>query len=147
MERVKETQKMNSSNLEDLKINVMIKLSALWITLMFYYSYADVLGFYSPGNLAEILAGEIAGVPLTQEMLLAMAIMMVLPILMVILSIVLMPKLNRVLNIVIGIFQIVILFATFLNTITLYYVVLASVEFVCLVLIIWFAFKWPVQAK
>jgi len=39
-------------------------------------------------------------------------------------------------------FQIVILFATFLNTITLYYVVLASIEFGCLVLIIWFAFKW-----
>ena len=63
---------MNSSTFEDLKVNVKMKLSALWITLMFCYSYADVLGFYSPGNLAEILTGEIGGVPLTQEMLLAM---------------------------------------------------------------------------
>ncbi|UCE09688.1 MAG: hypothetical protein JSW61_12040, partial [Candidatus Thorarchaeota archaeon] len=114
---------MNSNSFEDFKINVKIRLSAIWITLMFAYSYADVLGFYSPGNLAEILTGEIAGVPLTQEMLLAMAIMMALPILMVILSLILMPKLNRALNIVIGIFQIVVLFATFLNTITAYYVV------------------------
>jgi hypothetical protein len=136
---------MNSNSFEDFRISVKIKLSALWITLMFLYSYADVLGFYSPGNLAEILTGEIAGVPLTQEMLLAMAIMMALPILMVILSLILMPKVNRVLNIVIGIFQIVVLFATFLNTITAYYVVLASIEFVCLVLILWFAFKWPKQ--
>jgi hypothetical protein len=105
------------------------------------------LGFYSPGNLAEILAGEIAGVPLTQEMLFAMAVMMALPILMVFLSVILMPKVNRPLNIVIGIFQIVILFATFLNTITAYYIVLASIEFVCLVLIIWFAFKWPVNVN
>jgi len=146
MERVKEKQRMNSNNLEDLKINVKIKLSALWITLMFCYSYADVLGFYSPGNLAEILTGEIAGVPLTQEMLFAMAIMMALPIIMVFLSVILMPRVNRPLNIVIGIFQLVILFATFLNTITAYYVVLAGIEFVCLVLIIWFSFKWPVKS-
>ena len=138
---------MKSNTLEDLKINVKIKLSALWITLMFCYSYADVLGFYSSGNLAEILTGEIAGVPLTQEMLLAMAIMMALPILMVILSLLLVPKVNRALNIVIGIFQIVVLFATFLNTITAYYVILAGIEFVSLVLIIWFAFKWPVQVN
>ncbi|MFW9973979.1 MAG: DUF6326 family protein [Candidatus Thorarchaeota archaeon] len=136
---------MNSSAFEDLKISVKIKLSALWITLMFSYSYADVLGFYSPGNLDEILDGVIAGVPLTQEMLFAMAIMMALPILMVILSLILMPKVNRALNIVIGIFQIIVLFATFLNTITPYYIVLASVELVCLILIVWFALKWPKQ--
>ena len=132
---------MNS--FEDLKINVKIKLSALWITLMFCYSYADVLGFYSPGNLDDIIAGEIGGVPLTQEMLFAMAIMMALPILMVFLSVILMPKVNRPLNIIIGLFHFVLLFATFLNTITLYYIVLASIELICLILIIWFAFKWP----
>lgn len=132
---------MNS--FEDLKINVKIKLSALWITLMFCYSYTDVLGFYSPGNLDDIIAGEIGGVPLTQEMLFAMAIMMALPILMVFLSVILMPKVNRPLNIIIGLFHFVLLFATFLNTITLYYIVLASIELICLILIIWFAFKWP----
>ncbi len=53
---------MKSDTLEDLKVNVKIKLSALWIALKFSYSNADVLGFYSPGNLAETLTGEIAGV-------------------------------------------------------------------------------------
>lgn len=134
---------MNSNKLEDLKVNVKIKLSALWITLMFSYSYADVLGFYSPGNLAEILTGEIAGVPLTQEMLLAMAILMAIPIVMVFLSLMLMPKVNRSLNIVVGVVYIVVLGATLLNTITGYYIVLASIELLCLVLIVWFAFKWP----
>jgi hypothetical protein len=136
---------MNSSTFEDVKVNVKMKLSALWITLMFAYSYADVLGFYSPGNLAEILTGEIGGVPLTQEMLLAMAGLMALPIVMVFLSLILAPKVNRVLNIIVGIFQIVVLLATFLTTITAYYIVLAGIELVCLVLIIWFAFKWPKQ--
>ena len=136
---------MNSSTFEDLKVNVKMKLSALWITLMFCYSYADVLGFYSPGNLAEILTGEIGGVPLTQEMLLAMAGLMALPIVMVFFPLILTPKVNGVLNIIVGIFQIVVLLATFLNTITAYYIVLAGIELACLVLIIWFAFKWPKQ--
>lgn len=134
-----------SNVLEDAKVNVKIRLSALWITLMFSYSYADVLGFYSPGNLADILAGEIGGVPLTQEMLFVMAVLMALPIVMMFLSLILMPKANRVLNIVAAIVYIVVLLATFLTTITAYYVVLAGIELVCLVLIVWFAFKWPKQ--
>ena len=134
-----------TNQLEDKKIDVKIKLSALWITLMFCYSYADVLGFYSPGNLAEILTGEIAGVPLTQEMLFAMAILMAISIVMVFLSIILPVKINRPLNIIIAIFDIIILIATFLGPLTPYYLVLASIELLSLILIVWFAFKWPIQ--
>lgn len=134
-----------TAQLEDMKVNLKIKLAGLWITLMFCYSYADVLGFYSPGNLTEILTGEIGGVPLTQEMLFVMAIMMAIPILMVFLSLILPAKINRIVNMIAGIFQIILLFATFLNTITLYYIVLAGIELLCLLLVLWFAFKWPKQ--
>ena len=113
-----------TDQLEDMKVNLKIKLAGLWITLMFSYLYADVLGFYSPENLTDILAGEIGGVPLTQEMLLAMAALMAIPIVMVFLSLILMAKINRILNIIVGIFQIVLLLATFLNTITPYYIIL-----------------------
>ena len=78
-------------------------------------------------------------------MLLAMAGLMALPIVMVFFPLILTPKVNGVLNIIVGIFQIVVLLATFLNTITAYYIVLAGIELACLVLIIWFAFKWPKQ--
>ena len=64
---------MNSEFIQEVKVNVQIKLSALWATLTFAYAYADVLGFYSPGNLAEILAGQIGGIALTQEILLAIS--------------------------------------------------------------------------
>jgi hypothetical protein len=101
------------------------------------------LGFYSLGNLADVLAGEIGGVPLTQEMLSTMASLMAVPIVMVFLSLILMPKANRMLNIIAAIVYIVVLRATFLTTITAYYVVLAGIELVCLVVIVWFAFKWP----
>ncbi len=37
--------------LEDLKINVKIKLAALWASVMFCYIYADYFGLYEPGKL------------------------------------------------------------------------------------------------
>ena len=40
-----------AKRLEDMKIDIKIKLSALWIALMFLYTYADILGFYAPGNI------------------------------------------------------------------------------------------------
>ncbi|MHA1908985.1 MAG: DUF6326 family protein [Candidatus Thorarchaeota archaeon] len=134
-----------TNQLEDMKVNVKIKLAALWATLTFAYAYADILGFYSPGNIAEILTGEIAGVPLTQEMLFAMAMLMAIPIVMVFLSLILKAKVNRVVNIILGIAHIVLLIAASLVEPTAYYLVFAGLEFVFLVLIVWFAFKWPKQ--
>lgn len=68
------TDKKAAKSLQDVKINVKIKLSALWVALMFCYTYADILGFYAPGNIEELLAGEIAGIQMTQGLLLASAV-------------------------------------------------------------------------
>ena len=78
---VNEERKMNTGTktarmLQDGKIDVKIKLAALWVVLMFCYTYADILGFYAPGNLEELLAGEIAGIQMTQELLLGSAVLM-----------------------------------------------------------------------
>jgi hypothetical protein len=48
--------------LEDVKINVKIRLSALWVMLMFFYIYADVLKFYTPGYIEEMMSGVVAGI-------------------------------------------------------------------------------------
>jgi len=66
---------MNTTILEDMKINVKIELSALWVTLVFLYTYADILGFYAPGNIEELISGEIAGIRMTQGLLLGSAIL------------------------------------------------------------------------
>ena len=65
--------------LVDVNIDVKLKLAALWIVLMFCYTYADILGFYAPGNLEELISGEIAGIQMTQELLLGSALLMVVP--------------------------------------------------------------------
>ena len=40
--------------LEDIKVIVKLKLSALWASLMFCYIYGDYFGLYKPGTLQGI---------------------------------------------------------------------------------------------
>ena len=35
---------------EDVKVNVRMKLSALWVALMLIYIYADILSLFRPGS-------------------------------------------------------------------------------------------------
>ncbi|MFX0202463.1 MAG: DUF6326 family protein [Candidatus Hodarchaeota archaeon] len=132
--------------MEDVKINVKIKLSALWVTLMFFYIYADILGFYAPGILEEIIAGEVEGIQITQVFLLASAILMAIPSVMVFLSLTLPYPVNRWANIILGIAHIGILGVTFfIGEISAYYLFDAIVEGILLILIVWYAWKWPKQ--
>ncbi|NVM19321.1 MAG: hypothetical protein HWN80_16565 [Candidatus Lokiarchaeota archaeon] len=130
--------------MEDVKINVKFKLSALWIALMFFYIYADILGFYAPGHIAALMTGEIGGIQITQEFLLLSAILMVIPSLMVFLSLSLPAKANRVANIIIGIVLALVLGMTFfVGEISAYYLLFGILEGVDLVLIVWKAWNWP----
>ena len=129
---------------EDVKVNVKTKLSALWIALMFCYTYADILGFYAPGNLEELLSGEIAGIQMTQGLLLGSAILMLVPSTMVFMSLVLKAKANRLVNIIVGIAYLGVLGSTFFTGRNpAYYLLFAIVKALLLVLVIWFAWMWP----
>ncbi|MFW9997428.1 MAG: DUF6326 family protein [Candidatus Odinarchaeota archaeon] len=66
----------SKKNYADITINVKLKISALWVAVMFFYSYADVLDFNKPGNLKKSLTGEIAGIQITQEFLVFSALLM-----------------------------------------------------------------------
>jgi hypothetical protein len=46
--------------LEDAKVPIRLKLSALWAALMFCYVYGDYFGLYRPGQLQGMLRGEFA---------------------------------------------------------------------------------------
>jgi hypothetical protein len=129
---------------EDAKINVKLKLAALWIVLMFCYTYADILGFYAPGNLAELISGEIAGIKMTQGMLFGSAILMAVPSLMVFLSLALKARANRLVNIIAGLVDLVVLASTFFTGRNpAYYLLFAALKAILLGLIVWQAWTWP----
>ncbi|MGW8225998.1 MAG: DUF6326 family protein [Anaerolineales bacterium] len=140
------TSKNKALILEDAKIDVRIRLSALWVTLMLFYIYADILGFYTPGIIEGVISGEVGGIPITQGFLFVMAIWMALPSLMVFLSLVLKANANRWVNIIAGILSLAVLIATFLvGDISLRYTFQAILEVLLIVAIIWQAWKWPQQ--
>jgi len=111
---------------------------------MFCYTYADILGFYAPVNLEELISGEIAGIQMTQGLLVGSAILMLVPSVMVFLSLVLKAKANRLVNIIVGIVYLGVLGSTFFTGRNPgYYLLFATVKALLLILVIWFAWKWP----
>ena len=92
---------MNHTNkLEDFKVNVKIKLAALWTSVMFCYIYEDYFELYVPKRVERIISGEsILNTPLK---LFSASWVLIIPALMIFLSILLKPKLNRLFNIIFG---------------------------------------------
>jgi hypothetical protein len=131
----------------DQGVNVKIKLSALWVTLMLFYIYADILGFYSPGIIESVMSGKIAGIELSEGYLLIMAVWMAIPSLMVVLSLVLQARINRWVNLVVAVLSLVILAFTFIvGEFSIRYTVQALIEAALMMLIIWYAWTWPRRA-
>ncbi|MGB7096446.1 MAG: DUF6326 family protein [Anaerolineales bacterium] len=143
---------MNSENktatiLEDPKINIKIKLSGLWVANMFLFIYVDYFGLYIPGVMGKIIEGEVAhtGIQISQVFLLAGITLMMIPSLMIFLSLTLPAKANRWTNIIVGILQIVVLVSALIGESWAYYIFATIVEVVLLLLIVWYAWKWPKQ--
>ena len=129
--------------LEDLKINLKIKLSALWAAVMFLYVYADIFQFYVPGFIEEIIAGD---APIgSQASILGASILMVIPSVMVFLSLFLPAKANRMANIIVGLAQSGLMITTFLLPSEVFYYFLGTVEIMITLLIVWLAWNWPTQ--
>lgn len=119
-----------------------VKLSTLWVFVMFNMVFADIVGFMNPGALEKIMTGAV-GFEITQELLLVFSILLEIPIAMIFLSRVLKYRANRWANIVAGV--ITILFVIGGGSTYLSYIFFATVEVVCMLLIVWYAWKWPKQ--
>lgn len=129
---------------EDVKINVKIKLAALWTALMFLYIYANIKSLFQPGIIKEIITGEVAGILITPTLLWVTAILMSIPGIMVLLSLTLKPQANRWINIIVSIFHIGLAIMLMLMLGSWAYSYIYSIgQVVYLLLIIWCAWKWP----
>lgn len=115
--------------------DMRMRISTLWVVVMFNMVFADILSFITPGELQAVWAGE-SGVQITSGLLLVFAILIEIPIAMIFASRVLKPSANRWANTVAA----VITAAFVLGGGSLYlphYVFFASVEVACMALIVW----------
>jgi hypothetical protein len=94
-----------------------------------------------PGVLEDIIDGTLA-IPLTNETLALMAIMMMIPIFIVFLSLELPYKTNRWANIIVAIFFIVLDGMGFIILRPAYENILGIGYVVFCALIVWYAWKW-----
>jgi hypothetical protein len=126
-----------------MMVDVRIKLSALWVARMLVGFLGDVLRFFEPGMLEQIIAGDVEGMEMTQGFLLLGAIVFVLPIVMVFLSLTLPYKANRWANIILAIF----IFGFDLVGLPTYtaahaiFLIIVGLAFNALT--VWYAWKWP----
>jgi len=132
--------KMNTIKKTTGKIDTKVLLSTLWIVVMINMLKADILSLFIPAVAEELARTSVSvGASIPQLMLFG-AIMGQLGIAMIILSRVLKYGINRWVNIVAGIVTIAYIWGGM--TTYPHYIFIASVETLCLLLIVWFAWKW-----
>jgi hypothetical protein len=131
---------MNTSPTPKKKIDTKVVLSSLWIVVMINMLKADILSLFIPGSMdgvARTAASTGATIP---QMMLGAAVIGQLAIAMIILSRVLKYGINRWVNILVAIVIIAYIWGGMASY--PHYIFIASVETLCLLLIVWFAARW-----
>ena len=133
----------NKSSLQDIKVNLKLKLAILWTSLMFLIIYLDYFHLYMPSKMLEIQTGWVFKFDITQGFLLAAMISVSIPALMIFLSVALPAILNRLVNIIIASIYIPFILFNLAGEVWVHMVFGAVVEVVLLSLIIFYSWKWP----
>jgi hypothetical protein len=133
----------NKPNLQDSKVDIKVKLPALWAATMFCYNYGNYFELYIPGKLSSMLDGKMLPLgPLTQGVLLGTSIMMAIQSVMVFLSLVIKPVVNKSVNVVLGLILTLIMIVVIQRAWT-FYKFLGIVEIGLLLTIAWQSWTWP----
>lgn len=140
--------KRSIGNLEDIRINIKIKLSVLWTSVTLFYLYGDYFELYVPQKVEGLFSGEnLLDSPV--KLFLA-ALLLAVPASMVLLSILLKPVLSKWLNIVFGVFftalMLLIAFTSY-SSWNSFYVFYAILESSITSLIVWYALTWPIKKE
>lgn len=130
--------------LEDQPMPVRAKLAAAWTSFMFLYAYVDILNFFTPGVVEDILDGRVFEFSLSQTFSTAALILMAIPIFMVVLSMTLPAGVNRIANLTVASLYVPVTVFNVVGASWLYFYGLGVVlELILLALILRYAWTWP----
>lgn len=138
-----ETHQPSQHALQEFRVPVNIKLSALWTSLMFLYIYVDYFHLYMPGKTQEILAGRVFEFQISQVFLFSALALVAIPALMIFLSLALPARTNRKTNLILALFYIPFSLFNLVGDAWPHMVLGAGMEVVLLGLVIRYAKKWP----
>jgi hypothetical protein len=115
---------------------------------MFLYVYVDILAFFKPGTIDDILVGRVWEFDISQGWVLGAMALMTVPALMVFLSLALPARVARLTNVVVASLYVpVSIFNTVGETWNYYYWFGAILEVALLLLVIRYAWSWPRVAE
>jgi len=119
--------------------DVKVRLSMLWVFMLFNFLYADVMALFDAGLPKDIM---------TPDALLAASFLMEIPIAMIVLSRVLRQRPNRWANVIAGVFMAIVQAASLFvgEGPSAYYLFFSAIEIPCLLFIVWTAWRWPEPA-
>jgi hypothetical protein len=133
---------MTETKFEPFNVNVRIKISALWTSMLFVFAYVDIFSLYRPDFRADLEAGEIGGLTVNQSFLLGTTAYIVIPSLMVFCALILRPRVNRIANIALSVLYALTIIAGAIDEWN-YYVLGSAVEVALLAAIVYYAWTWP----
>lgn len=137
------TKKTPQNTLEDIKVNLKLKLATLWASLMFLIIYIDYFHLYMPGMMADIVKGRVFVFDITQGFLVGGLTVVTIPALMIFLSVALPAKANRMVNIIVAMVNIPLMIFNLVGVAWLHMVLAATIEVILLGFVIRYAWKWP----
>jgi uncharacterized protein DUF6326 len=138
------TRQPTTAKLEDQRIPVRAKLAATWTSFMFLYAYVDILNFFTPGVIEDILDGKVFEFDLSQTFSTTALTLMAIPILMVVLSMTLPARANRITNLIVASLYVPVTAFNAVGESWLYFYGLGIVlELILLALIVRYAWTWP----
>jgi hypothetical protein len=136
---------MTEMTFEPCNVNVRLKISALWTSMLFVFAYVDLFSLYRPDFRADLEDGEVGGFTVNQSFLLGTTVYVVIPSLMVFCALILRPRVNRIANIALSIVYVLTIIAGAIGEWT-YYIVGGAIEIALLAAIVYCAWTWPKEA-
>ncbi|QIK66823.1 hypothetical protein G7072_11160 [Nocardioides sp. HDW12B] len=133
-----------TATLDDPPLPTRVKLAAAWTSFTLLYAYVDILNFYTPGTVEEILDGRVFEFALSQTFSVSALALVSVPILMVVLSVALPAKAARATTLgVAALYVPVTVFNLAGGTYLYYYGLGVTLELFVLALIVRWAWTWP----
>ncbi len=133
-----------TATIDDQPTSVRATLAAAWTSFVFLYAYVDILGFYAPGRVEDILDGRVFTFDITQTWAVTVLSILAVPIVMIVASTTLPARVCRLVNLVVA--ALYVPFTAF-NAVgdiwRTYHVLAVALELVLLALIVRSAWTWP----
>ena len=133
---------MTETTFEPCNVNVRLKISALWTSMLFVFAYVDLFSLYRPDFRTDLEDSEVGGFTVNQSFLLGTTVYVVIPSLMVFCALVFRPRVNRIANIVLGVVYAITIIAGAIGEWN-YFILGSALEVALLAAVVYYAWTWP----